>query len=126
MSMWNSETTTKLLELVAREGSPGKRDLARDVLAGRHSLRDLAYLSSGPGDNASSMAPLLDRWEKTSEQERGALVEGSDQAMDRIADKIRTIEIDEPTPPEPTRPPRRPRPEENDDDTFFADKQWFG
>jgi hypothetical protein len=124
--MWNSETTTKLLELVAREGSPGKRDLARDVLAGRHSLRDLAYLSAGPGDTASGLSSLIDRWEKTSEQERGALVDGSDQAMDRIAGKIRAIELDEPTPPEPTRQPRRPRSEENDDDTFFAEKQWFG
>jgi len=125
MTSWNSQTMTKLLELAAREGSPGKRELARDVLSGRHSLRDLAYLSSGPADSASGLTSLLNRWEKTSEQERAALVEGSDQAMNRIADKIRAVELDEPTPPEPTRQPPRPRPEEFDDDTFFAEKKWF-
>jgi hypothetical protein len=72
------------------------------------------------------LTSLLDRWEKTSEQERAALVDGSEQAMDRIAGKIRAIELEAPTPPEPTRQPRRPRPDENDDDTFFAEKQWFG
>lgn len=115
-----SEIRAKLLRLVARDGPPGKREIARDVLSGRHSPRDLAYLSSGPG--MSSISPLLDRWEKTDERERASIVAGSDEAMSRILDRIKAAEIEDPA-PEPARKPRRQRAE--DEDSYFTENQWF-
>ncbi|MDQ3403464.1 MAG: hypothetical protein M3548_08710 [Actinomycetota bacterium] len=114
----NADDTTKLLTLVAAEGSPGMREVARDVLEGRHTLRDLAYLSSGETPGIMS---LLDRWEQTSERERAALADGADEAMSRIVDNIRQAEVAEPTPPPEVRQSRS----EADDETYFTQNEWF-
>jgi hypothetical protein len=118
MSEWNAEATTNLLKLVARHGAPGRREIAQDVLAGRHSLRDLAYLPAEPGDG---MNQLLDRWDRTSEQERAALAADSEQAMSRIIDNIAATEIDEPPPSPKPRPPKATE----DDDSYYTENQWF-
>jgi hypothetical protein len=119
MSEWNAATTTKLLKLVAEQGPPGKREVAKDVLAGRHTLRDLAYL---PGEMSPGMGSLLERWNRTNEQERAAIVAGSDEAMRRIADAIDAAEVAEPGPP-PRQPARR-RPAD-DEEEYFANNDWF-
>jgi hypothetical protein len=79
----------KLLQLAAAGDDPETAELAREMLAGRVSLRNATHTSAYSEILLSRMDPMLRTWEQLSESERH---HARDHAGELLAEAISAIE----------------------------------
>jgi hypothetical protein len=79
----------KLLRLAAAGDDPETAELAREMLAGRMSLRNATYTAAYSEILLSRMDPMLRTWEQLSESERRY---ARDHAGELLAEAISAIE----------------------------------
>lgn len=108
----------KAYQILAEHGSREQRAAANDVLSGRHSPRELLYLSDHSGAGLASLNRLAERWQQATDEERAAAREGADQAISALLTRVADLEVP------PAKRPVHPAPEDDDDD--FTEERYTG
>lgn len=116
-----------LLRAAARGGDPEIGDLARDVLAGRHTLREAINSTAYAEAISRRLAGPAEQWAAMSESARQQALADAPRAVDRLLERVEEIERkldeqDQARPPSTVRQPARRR---IDDDETMEDVSYL-